>query len=186
MKLPVLFICKDNNWAITTRSDEVTGGVLVDRVRGFGIEAREIDGSDCIAMWQAVETAIPRLRKGNQSPYFIQAKCTHNKGHFLGDPLLRFHRSPKKEFSAVTGPLTKSVLHYKGGRIDKRISSVSKVLSLIARARTQLNFANDPIKRMEKDQKHLNEQFAQIRLSIESKINSITERVLNLVQEEGS
>ncbi len=186
LNLPVLFICKDNNWAITTRSNEVTGGVLLDRVRGFGIEAREVDGSDCMAVWQAVETAIPRLRKRNPAPYFIQASCTHNEGHFLGDPLLRFHRSPKKELGAVTGPLTKSVLHYKGGRLDKRISSVSNVLALIAKARAQLSFSNDPIRRLEKTQTHLKDQFAQIKLKVEKKINSISERVLNLVQEEAS
>ncbi|MHA1976370.1 MAG: thiamine pyrophosphate-dependent dehydrogenase E1 component subunit alpha [Candidatus Hodarchaeales archaeon] len=184
MNLPVLFVCKDNNWAITTRSNEVTGGVILDRVRGFGIEAREIDGSDVAAVWQAVKTAIPRMRGGNKSPYFIQAHCIHNEGHFLGDPLLRFHRAPKKEFGTVTGPLTKSVLHYKGGRIDKKIGSVAKVLSLIAKSRMQLSDSKDPIKRLTKDQKQLEDQFKQIRLSIQSETNSLVQRVMGILKEE--
>ena len=36
-RLPVLFVCKDNGWAITTRSPAVTGGDLVERARGFGL-----------------------------------------------------------------------------------------------------------------------------------------------------
>ncbi len=184
MNLPVLFVCKDNNWAITTQSNEVTGGVLLDRVRGFGIEAREIDGSDVKAVWQATKTAIPRMRGGKKSPYFIQAHCTHKEGHFLGDPLLRFHRAPKKEFGAVTGPLTKSVLHYKGGRIDKRIGSVAKVLSLIAKSRMQLSDSKDPIKRLEKDQKELGKQFSQIQLAIQSEVDALVTGVMNTLKQE--
>ena len=184
MNLPVLFVCKDNNWAITTQSSEVTGGVLLDRVRGFGIEAREIDGSDVNAVWQAVETAIPRMRSGTKSPYFIQAHCTHSEGHFLGDPLLRFHRAPKKEFGAVTGPLTKSLLHYKGGRIDKRIGSVTKVLSLIAKSRAQLNDSKDPLSRLEKENKSLIDQFTQIKSSTQTEIDLLVEGALGMIQEE--
>ncbi|MHA1994108.1 MAG: thiamine pyrophosphate-dependent dehydrogenase E1 component subunit alpha [Candidatus Hodarchaeales archaeon] len=185
MSLPVLFVCKDNNWAITTQSSEVTGGVLLDRVRGFGIEAREIDGSDVTTVWQAVETAIPRMRKSTKSPYFIQAHCTHNEGHFLGDPLLRFHRAPRKEFGAVTGPLMKSVLQYKGGRIDKRIGSVTKVLSLIAKSRMQLSDSKDPLLRFEKDNRDLEDQFTQIKSSIQSETNLLVERIMGIIQEEG-
>ncbi len=184
MQLPVLFVCKDNNWAITTRSNEVTGGVLLDRVRGFGIEAREVDGSDVSAVWKSVQTAIPRLRNNPKSPYFIQAYCTHHEGHFLGDPLLRFHRAPKKEFGAVTGPLTRSMLHYKGGRIDKRIGSVTKVLSLIAKARSQLKESNDPILLLENEQKALGEQFALIKTKISTEINSLIDEIEVMIQEE--
>ena len=184
MNLPVLFICKDNNWAITTQSNEVTGGVLLDRVRGFGIEAREIDGSDVKAVWQATKTAIPRLRSGIKSPSFIHAHCTHKEGHFLGDPLLRFHRAPIKEFRAVTGPLAKSVLHYKGGRIDKRIGSVTKVLSLIAKSRLQLSDSNDPIRRLEKNQKELEKQFSQIQLAIQSEVDALVTGVMNTLKQE--
>ncbi|MFQ6115354.1 MAG: thiamine pyrophosphate-dependent enzyme [bacterium] len=38
-KLSVLFVCKDNEWAITTRSPSVTGGKLVDRAKCFKNEA---------------------------------------------------------------------------------------------------------------------------------------------------
>jgi TPP-dependent pyruvate/acetoin dehydrogenase alpha subunit len=35
--LPVLFVCKDDQWAISTRSRMVTGGSLSERVGGLGV-----------------------------------------------------------------------------------------------------------------------------------------------------
>ncbi len=45
-QLPVIFVCKDNTWAITTQSPKVTGGNIIDRPRAFGINSVEVDGSD--------------------------------------------------------------------------------------------------------------------------------------------
>ena len=42
--LPLLLVCKDNGWAITTRTDTVTGGDPVARARGFGLETVDVDG----------------------------------------------------------------------------------------------------------------------------------------------
>ena len=36
-KLPVLFICKDDGWSITTQSESMTGGDLQERARGLGV-----------------------------------------------------------------------------------------------------------------------------------------------------
>ena len=42
--LPVLFVCKDNGWAITTRSETVTAGNLKERAASFGLAVHEADG----------------------------------------------------------------------------------------------------------------------------------------------
>ena len=43
-RLPVVFVCKDNGWAITSRSPGLTGGTPRDRARGFGLPAVSVDG----------------------------------------------------------------------------------------------------------------------------------------------
>lgn len=43
--LPVLFVCKDNELSITTYSPSVTGGNILERVRSFGMETYEADGT---------------------------------------------------------------------------------------------------------------------------------------------
>jgi len=92
--LPVIFVCKDNGMAITTPSPKVTGGDLIARVRGFGIPASAVDGSDVDAVWTAAGEAVRRARGGG-GPSFLLASCVRPDGHFLGDALVRIarHRS---------------------------------------------------------------------------------------------
>ena len=44
--LPVLFVCKDDGWSITTQSQKTTGGSLQQRVQGMGVPVVEVDGLD--------------------------------------------------------------------------------------------------------------------------------------------
>src|SRR5574341_152459 len=94
--LPVLFVCKDNGWAITTQSDRVTGGDVNERARGLGIPFVEVDGRDVSAVWEAAHSAIEGARSG-QGPTFLRARCVHFEGHFLGFHLLRIVRDPLRE-----------------------------------------------------------------------------------------
>ena len=63
--LPVLFVCKDDEWAITTLSRSVTGGNLVARASGFGMHGLEVDGCDVTEVWHAAHEAIERARRGD-------------------------------------------------------------------------------------------------------------------------
>ena len=89
--LPVVYVCKDNNMAITTVSSHVTGGNLVARARAFGLIDYAVDGNDVEEVWATAEKAIQKTRKGG-GPSYIHATCFHFEGHFLGDPLLRVAR----------------------------------------------------------------------------------------------
>jgi pyruvate dehydrogenase E1 component alpha subunit len=143
LNLPVLFVCKDNSWAITTQSPEMTGGTLVDRAHGFGMDAVEVDGTDPAAVWNVVHVAMEKIRSAG-GPYFIQAKCEHKEGHFLGDPLLRFIKTPKEAFGQVTGPLMRSMFAFKGSAFMKRMGSVGKIFKLIFKSRKQISDKHDP------------------------------------------
>ena len=107
--LPVLFVCKDDGWAITTQSNQVTGGDLNERARGLGVPAIEVDGRDVSAVWQAADRAIETARSG-QGPTFLHARCVHFEGHFLGFQLLRAVRAPLREMPGIVAPLTRSFL----------------------------------------------------------------------------
>ena len=52
-KLPVIFVCKDNGWAITTPANTVVGGNLLARAQAFGMKAIEVDGAEVEAVWSA-------------------------------------------------------------------------------------------------------------------------------------
>jgi TPP-dependent pyruvate/acetoin dehydrogenase alpha subunit len=129
-KLPVIFVCKDNQQAITTSSPSVTGGVLTERASGFGMPAAAVDGLDVEQVWHWAKEAITRARKG-EGPSFVQAACTHLEGHFLGDPLLRIARHPIKEMKPMAGPLMKAFFKPKGASIGKRTEGIRTITSLI-------------------------------------------------------
>lgn len=69
-KLPVLFICKDNDWAITTRSQSVTAGKLVERAKALAFYSDEADGWDVETVWHIAQKAIEHIRCGG-GPAFL-------------------------------------------------------------------------------------------------------------------
>ena len=81
-RLPVLFVCKDDGWSITTQTESLTGGDLNERARGFGIPAVEVDGCDLSRIWEESQRAIECARSG-QGPSFLHARCVHLEGHFF-------------------------------------------------------------------------------------------------------
>ncbi len=129
-QLPVLFVCKDNQWSITTRSEAVTGGKIIDRLRAYGMSGNEIDGSSVDEVWKEAGRAIDTIRR-RSTPAFIQARCVHLEGHFLGDPLMQVRRQPFKKMKELGGPLVKSVLHVHGAHVKKRTNAIHGISSAI-------------------------------------------------------
>ena len=50
-QLPLVFVCKDDRWSITTQSDSVTGGDLNDRAEWLGVPGVCVDGRDVTEVW---------------------------------------------------------------------------------------------------------------------------------------
>jgi len=144
-KLPVLFICKDNEMAITTLSSSVTCGSLIERAKSFGMDAEEIDGSDVQAVWDAAKSAIEHARNGD-GPSYLHMHCRRSEGHFLGDPLIRMARHPVKEMKDMVGPLLKSVTKKKGSSVGQRAGSLISVSSLLGKTvKSQRIKEKDPL-----------------------------------------
>lgn len=147
-KLPVLFVCKDDDWSITTQSRQMTGGNLDERAQGLGVPAVEVDGRDVQSVWEAAGRAIERARSG-QGPTFLHAHCVHLEGHFLGFQLIRVVRNPFKEIPAIARPLTRAVLQPQGAAVRERLARFKTVFgSLLSTLRDpRRGSANDPIQR---------------------------------------
>src|SRR5512142_1726372 len=52
-KLPVLFVCKDDGWAITTRAVEGDVREMEQRVHGLGARFFDVDGLEAEEVWKA-------------------------------------------------------------------------------------------------------------------------------------
>jgi len=150
-KLPVLFVCKDDGWAVSTRSQSVTGGDLNERARGLGIPAPEVDGCDVSGVWEASHSAIERARSGH-GPTFLHARCVHFEGHFLGFQLIRMARDPLREMPEIAVPLTQSFLHPGGAPLRERLAGLKTVLGAVLSTLRdpRRDPANDPVRLLRK------------------------------------
>ena len=91
-RLPVLFVCKDNQWAATTRTARLTAGSIAGRARSFGLNTRVVDGLDVEAVWRAARPLVDSARAGE--PGILIARCRRPSGHMLDDTLSRTVRNP--------------------------------------------------------------------------------------------
>lgn len=177
-KLPVIFICKDNEWAITTLSSSVTSGSLIERAKSFGMDAEEIDGSDVRMVWDAAKSAIEIARNG-EGPSYLHMHCWRPEGHFLGDPLIRMARHPAKEMIKRTGPLLKAVTKKKGTSLGQRAGSLRGVSSLLGKSiKIQRMKDKDPLALLRQKMAADKEALERIEREVEEEIRSAADKAL--------
>lgn len=181
--LPLVFICKDSKWAITTISASVTGGELIERAQSFGMPTEEVDGSDVETVWNAGQKALQRARS-HKGPSFIYATCTHPEGHFLGDHLIRIAKHPVKEMKKIAGPLLKSTIKIKGASVIQRTSSLRNVITLIGKIKKEQTFAGkDPLtivrNKLRPEKKRLHKLEDEIKEEIQTIVTSTLHSLTN-------
>jgi pyruvate dehydrogenase E1 component alpha subunit len=85
-KLPVIFVCENNLYAMGTRQSRVMAiENVADRAVAYGIPGVVVDGNDVLAVYEAAQKAVERARKG-EGPTFIECKTYRLKGHSRVDP----------------------------------------------------------------------------------------------------
>lgn len=84
--LPVIFVVEDNGYAEATSSSWSVGGSQLDRAKGFGMPAVQVDGHDFFAVHEAAGEAIERARNGG-GPSLMHVILNRFFGHFEGDAM---------------------------------------------------------------------------------------------------
>jgi acetoin:2,6-dichlorophenolindophenol oxidoreductase subunit alpha len=84
-KLPVVFLCENNQFAqYTAVTRMMAGGDLAGRAAGYGIPGVEVDGNDVLAVYAATRRAVDRARRG-EGPSLIVADTYRFYGHNVGE-----------------------------------------------------------------------------------------------------
>ncbi|MDA3615316.1 pyruvate dehydrogenase (acetyl-transferring) E1 component subunit alpha [Polluticaenibacter yanchengensis] len=85
-KLPVVFICENNHYAMGT-SVERTSNVkdIYTLAEAYDMPGEAVDGMDPEAIHNAVERAVTRARAG-EGPTLLEMKTYRYKGHSISDP----------------------------------------------------------------------------------------------------
>ena len=94
-QLPVIFLCQNNQWAISTPpSKQMAIDAVAQRADAYGMPAHRVDGNDVAAVYQSVAEATSRARAG-EGPTFIEAVTYRLGGHSSQDA--SHYRNVKEE-----------------------------------------------------------------------------------------
>jgi len=84
-RLPVVFICDNNQWAYSTPTHlEYAPDRLADRAQAYGFEGVTIDGTDVLAVYREARRAIEKARAG-RGPTLIESMTLRMEGHAVHD-----------------------------------------------------------------------------------------------------
>ena len=83
--LPVIYLCENNGWAVSTCTANATAGQIYKRAIGYDMPGKWVDGMDPEATYSVVAEAVERARKG-QAPTLMEADRLRFRGHYEGDP----------------------------------------------------------------------------------------------------
>jgi 2-oxoisovalerate dehydrogenase E1 component alpha subunit len=83
--LPVVFLCENNEWAISTPlAKQMAQPDVYKRAEGYGMPGAVVDGMDPIACYAAIDEALDRARSGG-GPTLVEAKCYRFLAHTTDD-----------------------------------------------------------------------------------------------------
>jgi 2-oxoisovalerate dehydrogenase E1 component alpha subunit len=104
-KLPAIFICENNHYAISVpQSKQMAVGSVADRGAAYGIPGVAVDGTDALAVYQAVKTAVDRARAG-EGPTLIEANVVRITPHSSDDDDRRYRSESDREDARQHDPI---------------------------------------------------------------------------------
>lgn len=104
-KLPVIFFCENNQYAISIPVQKQIGCVNVaDRAQGYGFPGVVVDGMNVLEVYRVVKEAVERARRG-EGPTLIEAKTYRLKPHSSDDDDLSYRTREEVEEAKQRDPL---------------------------------------------------------------------------------
>ena len=95
--LPVIFACENNLYGASTHVSTVMRDTnIARRAACYGINSRQVDGNDVLAVYEAAKTAAEECRAG-KGPVLLELLTYRQVGHSRRDPC---HYQPKEERQA--------------------------------------------------------------------------------------
>jgi pyruvate dehydrogenase E1 component alpha subunit len=135
-KLPVVYVCENNQYAMSARSDwSVAGGDPARRAAGYGIPGVTVDGMDLFAVHAAASELVERARRGD-GPAYLVCNTYRYHGHHAGDPL-NYREKEEVERWRQQDPIER----VKRAAIERGVLSEAEVADLERRVEAQIDEA---------------------------------------------
>lgn len=104
-KLPVVFICQNNHWAISVpREKQTASKTLSQKAFAYGFEGIQVDGNDIFAVYKAASEAVRKAKDGN-GPTFIECFTYRMSDHTTADDAARYRLKEEIESWKLKDPI---------------------------------------------------------------------------------
>jgi 2-oxoisovalerate dehydrogenase E1 component alpha subunit len=136
-KCPVIFVCENNQFAISVRwkNQAAVENVSV-RAAGYGFPGVTVDGNDVLAVYAAAKEAVERARRGDGAT-FIEAKTYRLVPHTSDDDDRRYRTAEEVAEWAKKDPL----IRYKAWLEEHGVASGEEIEELQAKALAEVDEA---------------------------------------------
>ncbi|HEV3155032.1 MAG TPA: thiamine pyrophosphate-dependent dehydrogenase E1 component subunit alpha [Candidatus Baltobacteraceae bacterium] len=143
-KLPVVFLCENNEWAISTPlSAQMAQPHVYKRAAGYGMPGVCVDGFDPLEVYAAVRDAMERARHGG-GPTLVEAKCYRFLAHTTDDDDRTYRSRDEVSERRKDDPVPK----FERFLLEHRILSQAQVEALKSSVLAEANEATDKAEEM--------------------------------------
>ncbi|TCI92641.1 pyruvate dehydrogenase (acetyl-transferring) E1 component subunit alpha [Tenacibaculum sp. M341] len=126
-KLPVVFICEDNGYAMGTSVERTANHNDIWKLGlGYEMPCGPVNGMDPVKVAEAIDEAIQRARKGD-GPTFLQIKTYRYRGHSMSDAQHYRTKDEVEEYRKLD-PITQvlDIIKEKEYATDDEIDAINK------------------------------------------------------------
>ncbi len=104
-KLPCVFVCVDNGWAISVASSKQTAcASYADKAAAYGMPGEDVDGNDVLAVHAAMKKAVARARDG-KGPSLLVLKTYRMLGHSSSDDPSKYRDAKEVAYWEARDPI---------------------------------------------------------------------------------
>jgi len=128
-KAPVIFICQNNQYAISTPVREQTASkTIAQKAIAYGFEGIRVDGNDVFAVYKATKEALERARDG-KGPSFIECYTYRLGDHTTSDDASKYRTEKEVKLWEKKDP----IIRFEKYLISKKILSKNEIKIVINR-----------------------------------------------------
>ena len=110
-QLPVVFVIVNNGWAISVpRETQSHAQTLAQKAIAAGIDGEQVDGNDLIAVYDVLERALGKARRGG-GPHVVEALTYRMHDHTTADDSRRYRSVEELESQRALDPVERVRKH---------------------------------------------------------------------------
>lgn len=114
MNAPVVFLCRNNRWAISVPSEKQTASkTFAQKAIAYGIKGVRVDGNDILATYKVVRDMVERASRG-EGPVLIEMLTYRVGGHSTSDDPRAYRLQDEVEQWRRTDPILRLRKHLEG------------------------------------------------------------------------